>query len=229
MNTRQYRIAGSVLLALVMVSIAGCGGEAPPEKEATKTTVSATPTTPVLVPTLTIQATPIPTHKVATRMVPPTPLPTVVTKRTTLEIDWGGICPPSPEKEGQVVANLEMGSTVEIEGYLYVKSTSIKRDEAMVFTLRAVSYYGTGWSRECRIHVFVPIGTGPNHVGELPKKFKFTDVVVWDKDGREIRGWERSLDGYHVHVTGQVVKAYGGATGLSGSNTIRLTEITLLE
>jgi len=270
-----------VIATLVVISIAGCGGEAITATLAPspKTAASATPTTLTPGPTLTIytvqqgdtlgeiaarnqtsveaiaaannisdtnrieigqqlvipptslptQTTPIPTRKVATRAVSPTPLPTVVTKRTTPEIDWGGICPPSPKNEGQVVGNLEIGSTVRIEGHLYVKPSGIIRNKAMPFTLRAVSYYGTGWSRECRLHVFIPIGTGPNQVGELPKKFKFTDVVVWDKDGREIRGFQRSLDSHHVRVVGEVIKAYGGETGLSGSNTIRLIEITLLE
>jgi len=105
------------------------------------------------------------------------------------------------------------------------------RDGMMPFTLRGIPYQSgdSGWSNACQIHLLIPIGTGPNHVNELPENFQMGDVVVWDTTGREIRGWQRNLDSYHVRVSGLVVKAYGGETGLGGSNTLRLEEIRLLE
>jgi len=123
-----------------------------------------------------------------------------------------------------------MGARMEIEGYLYVKSASLKRGQMMAFTLRGIPYQrGTDWSKACKIHLFIPIGSGPNHVVELPSTFSISDVVVWDKTGREIRGWTRSLDSRRVRVLGEVAKRYGSETGLQGSNTMHLVEIELLD
>ena len=130
-----------------------------------------------------------------------------------------------------MVANLPLDSTVELDAYLYVKSFAMLRDGMMPFTLRGIPYQSgdTTWSDACQIHLLIPMGTGPNHVGELPEKFQMGDVVVWDSAGREISGWQRNLDSYHVRVVGVVIKAYGGDTGLDGSNTVRVEQIELLE
>lgn len=179
-------------------------------------------------------AEPEPTEAVAptpTDVVPPTATIAPAATREAESEDWGEICQPSPEEEGQLVANLNTGTTVELEGHLYVKSFSMIREGMMPFTLRESPYGapGTDWTDACQIHVFIPIGAGPNHVIELPDEFKIGDVVVWDKTGREIRGWQRNLDSFHVRLAGVVIESYGGETGLGGSNTIRLQEIELLE
>jgi LysM repeat protein len=179
-------------------------------------------------------AEPEPTEVVSaapTEVVPPTPATVPSVAPEAGAEDWGEICQPSPTEEGQLVANLTTGTTVQLQGYLYVKSFSMIREGMMPFTLREFPYgAGTaGWSEACQIHVFIPVGSGPNHVIELPDEFQMGDVVVWDKTGREIRGWQRNLDSYHVRLVSLVVEPYGGETGLGGSNTIRLQEIELLE
>ena len=171
------------------------------------------------------------TKKPTTEAAEPTPTEGRVALPGTPPKDWGGICQPWPGKEGRLAPSMDMDSTVELEGHLYVKSSSVKRGEMMAFTLRAIPYVtgDTGFSNACQVHVFIPIGTGPNHVCEVPSKFKIEDVVVWDKDGREIGGWHKSLDSRPVRVVGKVIRIYGTKTGLSGSNTIALSEIELLE
>jgi hypothetical protein len=161
----------------------------------------------------------------ATATVPPTEAPPADTQ------DWAGFCEPSPQEDGSLVANLQLGSTVQLDAYLYVKSFSMMHDGMMPFTLRGIPYQSgdANWSNACQIHLLVPVGTGPNHVNELPEKFQMGQVMVWDSSGKEIRGWQRSLDSFHVRVTGVVVEPYGGDTGLSGSNTIQLQQIQLLE
>lgn len=128
------------------------------------------------------------------------------------------------------MANLAMGTTVELEAYLYVKSFSMLREGMMPFTLREIPYQSgsTDWNDVCQVHLLIPIGSGPNQVNELPDNFQMGDVVVWDATGREIRGWQRNLDSYRVRVRGLMVEAYGADTGLDGSNTIRLETIELL-
>jgi LysM repeat protein len=161
----------------------------------------------------------------ATATVPPTEAPPADTQ------DWAGFCEPSPQEDGSLVANLQLGSTVRLDAHLYVKSFSMMHDDMMPFTMRGIAYHSgdANWSNACQIHLLVPVGTGPNHVNELPEQFQMGQVVVWDNSGREIRGWQRSLDSFHVRVTGVVVEPYGGDTGLGGSNTIQLQQIQLLE
>lgn len=179
-------------------------------------------------------AEPEPTEAVAPTpadVVPPTATIAPTIPPETHREDWGEICQPSPIEEGQLIANLTMGTTVQLQGYLYVKSFSMIREGMIPFTLREFPYGvgSTDWSEACQIHVFIPIGSGPNHVIELPDEFQIGDVVVWDKTGREIRGWQSNLDSFHVRLVGVVVRTYGEETGLGGSNTIRLEEIQLLE
>jgi LysM repeat protein len=144
---------------------------------------------------------------------------------------WEAFCEPSPQEEGTLVANLPMGSTVQLDAYLYVKSFSLRHDGMMPFTLRGIPYRSgdDNWIDACQVHLLVPVGIGPNHVNELPENYQMAQVVVWDTTGRAIQGWQRSLDSFHVQVTGVVVEPYGGDTGLSGSNTIQLQQIQLLE
>jgi len=235
--TRTAKFTLLLSLALLMI-LAGCGQEAmqgPGETAAPRETATAPPeltTTPQPTPT----SAPIPTP---TEAAPPTPTeaaqidPTAAPSEpsVTQAQDWGAFCQPSPKEEGMLVANLPMGSTVELDAYLYVKSFSNIRDDMMPFTLRGIPYQSgdSGWSDACQIHLLIPIGTGPNHVKELPDKFQMGQVVVWDGSGREISGWQRNLDSYHVRVVGLVVKAYGGDTGLDGSNTLRVEQVHLLD
>ena len=239
------------LLIITFLLLVGCGGEATPSPDLVATevavqkaaaatlTAEAPPPTPQPMPTEAVSpppteiAPPAPTEVVAptpTEVVPPTPTPAPPPPPGTETTYWVDFCQPSPSEEGKLVANLDLGSTVELEAYLYVKSFSNIRDGMMPFTLKEIPYesHEADWIDACQIHLLIPIGTGPNHVGELPDRFQFSDVVVWDKTGQEIRGWQRNLDGFHVRVMGVVVEAYGGDTGLGGSNTIRLQEIELL-
>ena len=225
---------GTLLLSLILLLVlASCGQDAtegPGEIVAPQETATAPPEPR---PTPTTAASPTPTEA-----APPTPAEPAPPSPTTAPpappeaqgADWATFCQPSPEDENLLVANLPLGSTVELEAYLYVKSFSNIRDNMMPFTLRGIPYQSgdNGWTDACQIHLQIPIGTGPSHVKELPDKFQMGQVVVWDSAGREISGWQRGLDSYHVRVRGVVVKAYGGDTGLDGSNTVRLKEITLL-
>ncbi len=222
---------GALILCLVLLMmLTACGQEAAEEAAPTVPpqevrTVEPAPTpTPQPTPTEALPPTP-------TEAAPPTPTPVPPAAPEVEAEDWAEFCQPSPEEEGVLVANLAVGSTVELDAYLYVKSYSNIRNNVMPFTLRGIPYQSgdSGWIDACQIHLLIPIGTGPNHVKELPDKFQFGDVVVWHNAGGEIRGWQRNLDSYHVRVRGVVVDAYGGDTGLNGSNTVRLEEIELLE
>ena len=178
------------------------------------------------VPEPTKAVAPTPAEPAAsTPTVPPAEAPPSDTQ------EWAGFCEPSPLEQGSLVANLQLGSAVQLDAHLYVKSFSMMHDGMMPFTLRGIPYRSgdAGWADACQIHLLVPVGSGPNHVIELPKNFQMSQVVVWDTTGREIRGWQRSLDSFHVRVTGVVVEPYGGDTGLQGSNTIQLQQIQLLE
>jgi hypothetical protein len=215
-------------LALLMV-LTACGSQATEEPAATAAP-QETPTTPSA-PTPTPQPTPTePLPPTPAEGPPPTPTAVQPPAPETETQDWSAFCQPSPEEEGVLVANLAMGSAVELDAYLYVKSYSNIRDNMMPFTLRGIPYQSgdSTWIDACQVHLLIPIGTGPNHVKELPDKFQFGDVVIWDNTGAEIQGWQRNLDSYHVRVRGVVVEAYGGDTGLNGSNTVRLEEIELL-
>jgi hypothetical protein len=234
----------ATLLVLALFLLVGCGGEAAPTPDLVATEVAvqkaaaATLTAEVPTPTFTARPTeavsPTPTGIVPTtptEIVPPTPtLAPPPPPEAEAEV-WVDICQPSPKEEGQLVANFDLGSTVELEAYFYVKSFSNIRDGMMAFTLKEIPYasHEANWLEACQIHLFIPVGTGPNHVGQLPDRFQFGDVVVWDVTGREIRGWQRNLDSFHVRVVGVVIETYGEDTGLGGSNTIRLQEIELLE
>ena len=209
----------------MLLVLAGCGQE---ETEGPGHTVAPQETAtapPEPAPTTAVITTP-------TAAPPPSPSPTTVPPAPpeAQGADWATFCQPSPEDQNLLVANLPLGSTVELDAYLYVKSFSNIRDNMMPFTLRGIPYQSgdNGWTDACQIHLQIPIGTGPSHVKELPDKFQMGQVVVWDSAGREISGWQRGLDSYHVKVRGVVVKAYGGDTGLDGSNTVPLEEITLL-
>jgi hypothetical protein len=232
------------LLLLTLLLLVGCGGEATPSpdlvatevavQKAAAATLTAEAPRPTPQPTPTEAVSPSPTEIVPstpTEMVPPTPTVAPPPPPEAEATYWVDFCQPSPKEEGQLVANLDIGSTAELDAYLYVKSFSNIRDGMMPFTLKEIPYasHEANWLEACQIHVFIPIGTGPNHVGELPDRFQFGDVVVWDKTGQEIRGWQRNLDSFHVRVVGVVVETYGEDTGLGGSNTIRLQEIELLE
>lgn len=232
------------LLVFTLFLLVGCGGETAPTpdlvatevavQKAAAATLTAEAPAPAYTATPTEAVSPTPTEIVPptpTAMVPPTPTLAPPPPSGTEATYWVDICQPSPKEEGQLVANLDMGSSVELEGYLYVKSYSNIRDGLMPFTLKEIPYdsHEANWLEACQIHLFIPIGTGPNHVGELPDRFQFGDVVVWDATGREIRGWQRNLDSFHVRVVGVVMETYGEDTGLGGSNTIRLQEIELLE
>jgi hypothetical protein len=228
----------TLLLSLVLLMIlAGCGQEAtegPGEAAVPQQTATVAPEpTSTPQPTPTTAAVPTPAQAAPPPEEPAQPSPTspAPTPPETQPADWAAFCQPSPKEEGVMVANLPLGSTVELDAYLYVKSFSNIRDNMMPFTLRGIPYQSgdSGWIDACQIHLQIPIGTGPNHVKELPDKFQMSQVVVWDGSGREISGWQRSLDSYHVKVRGLVVKAYGGDTGLDGSNTLRVEQIELLE
>ena len=226
---------GTLLLSLILLLVlAGCGQgatEGPAEIVAPQETATSPPEP---VPTPTTAPIPTPTEEAQpTPAEPPPPSPTAAPP-APLEprgADWATFCQPSPEDQNLLVANLPLGSIVELDAYLYVKSFSNIRDNMMPFTLKGIPYRSgdDGWIDACQVHLKIPIGTGPNHVKELPDKFQMGQVVVWDSAGGEISGWQRGLDSYHVRVRGAVVEAYGGDTGLDGSNTLRLEEITLLE
>jgi len=227
---------GTLLFSLVLLLVlAGCGQEAtegPAEVVAPQATATAPPEpTPTPQPTPTTAAIPTPTAAPPPTPAEPPPPTSTAAPPEAQGADWATFCQPSPEDQNLLVANLPLGSTVELDAYLYVKSFSNIRDNMMPFTLRGIPYQSgdSGWIDACQIHLQIPIGTGPNHVKELPDKFQMSQVVVWDSAGREISGWQRGLDSFHVRVRVVVVKAYGGDTGLDGSNTLRLEEITLLE
>lgn len=163
-----------------------------------------------------------------------TPARTVAPDTTApqTEKDWPGICHPSPTKEGARVADLNIGETVELTGYLYVKGITTVANEKIVFSFCPAPYqsYASGeWSDRCTIHAWIRRDKAgkPNHVREYGSTWP--SVVILDKDGREIRGYSRSLDSRHVRLKGTVVKPYGTATGLGGSHTIDVAEIELLE
>jgi hypothetical protein len=226
---------GTLLLSLILLLVlAGCGQEAtevPGETVAPQEPATAPPeptptSTTAPIPTPTEEAQPTPAEA-----PPPTPTAAPPAPPEAQGTNWATFCQPSPEDQNLLVANLPLGSTVELDAFLYVKSFSNIRDNMMPFTLRGIPYQSgdSGWIDACQIHLQIPIGAGPNHVNELPDKFQMGQVVVWDSAGREISGWQRGLDSFHVRVKGVVVKAYGGDTGLDGSNTLRLEEITLLE
>ena len=172
-----------------------------------------------------------PAEKAPTQVAEATPAGTTPQTAGAVRKEWGEICHPWPGQEDRLAASMEMDTTVELEGYLYVKSASLTGGETMAFTLRGIPYVtgDNAWSKACQIHAWIPIGTGPNHVSKVPSTFKIQDVVVWDRDGREIGGWYSSLDSRRVRLVGKVARAYGTQTGLSGSNTISLEEIELLE
>lgn len=229
-----------ICLALLL-AIAGCAQaptEAPPAARETPSVAREPEGTEAIPPTPTEVTPPTPTQEVQptpTETAQPTPTappPTATTPQPPppQTENWAAFCQPSPKEEGEIVANLPLGNTVELDAYLYAKSFSMIREGMMPFTLREIPYQtgSTTWSEACQIHLLIPIGTGPNHVNELPDKFQMGDVVVWDMTGREIRGWQRNLDSYHVRVSGVVVEAYGGDTGLDGSNTIRMEQIELI-
>lgn len=216
-------------IAALEATIAALSGEQQEQLRPATVTPYPSPTPPS-----TVVPSPEPTEVVAptpSEVVPPTPATAAAVPPETEAQNWGEICQPSPEEEGQLVANLNMGTTVELKGHLYVKSFSMIREGMMPFTLREFPYGepDTNWSEACLIHVFIPIGSGPNHVIELADKFEIGDVVVWDTTGREIRGWQRNLDSFRVRLVGVVIETYGEETGLGGSNTIRLQEVELLE
>lgn len=225
MKTLTLLATGAILAALFFQCWPSLIQEEPPIQAPTEVSAAATQA-PTAAPTPTLAPSPTPTEIVA-----PTPTTAPAPPPEAEAEDWGQICQPSPEEEGEEVANMTMGSRVELEAYLYPKSFSTIRQGMMPFTLREIPYdvHNPDWGGACEIHVFIPIGTGPNQVIELPQKFQLDDVVVWDKTGREIRGWQRNLDSFHVRVVGVVVETYGADTGLGGSNTIRLEEIELLE
>jgi murein DD-endopeptidase MepM/ murein hydrolase activator NlpD len=180
------------------------------------------------------QPAPAPTEAAAptpAEQAPPTPTVVATTAPVADTQNWQTFCQASPQEEGKTVANLPLGGSVQIEAHLYVKSFSMMHDGMMPFTLREKPYQSgdPGWADACQIHLLIPVGTGPNHTKELPKNFQMGQVVVWDASGREIQGWQRSLDSFRVRVIGVVVEPYGGQTGLDGSNTVRLEGIHLLE
>jgi hypothetical protein len=232
--TKTTKVTALLLLA-ALLAVVGCGqqaAEAPVETLPPHDTPTVAPTpTPSAEPAAAEVTAPSPTETPSPTPTTPSPTPTAVVAAPPAAADWGEICQPSPAEQGKEAASLALGSTVELEAYLYVKSFAMIGDGMMPFTLREIAYGApdTNWNDACQIHLLIPIGSGPNHVTELPDKFDFGDVVVWDNTGREIRGWQRNLDSYRVRVVGVVVETYGTDTGLPGSNTIRLQEVQLLE
>lgn len=234
--TRSPRALASVALLVLAISSCRLQPIAPPAESAPPSGPRETPPVAAGAPSIP-QATP-------TELVVETPsesrLPTPATSPTAppepLAEDWGEICQPSPSEAGKIVANLNLGDRIELRGYLYVNQFPAVSQGLMPFLFREIPYpsgadigHQMNWGDACLAYVYISIGSGPNHVGELPREFRLADVMVWDKDGKDIRGWERNLDSFHVRVVGVVVESYGTETGLSGSNTIRLEDIELLE
>ena len=148
------------------------------------------------------------------------------------ERSWPGICHPAPENESARVANLPLGETVELTGYLYLKIVTRVSRERIVFSFCPAPYesYPPGSRSDwCTIHAWIhrDMAGSPNHVREYGTTW--TSVVILDMHGREIRGWTGTRDSRHVRVVGTVVQPYGSATGLGGSHTIEVSEIELLE
>lgn len=149
-----------------------------------------------------------------------------------VEKNWPGLCHPSLTEEGARVADLPIGESVELTGYLYVKASIFVSNNRYTFTFRPApyqSYDSETWHSQCTIHARIPRDREgrPNHVKEYGTSFP--SVVVLDMNGREIRGWTRIRDSRHVRLKGTVVQPYAMATGLGGSHTIDVTEIELLD
>jgi hypothetical protein len=225
-------------VALLVLAVSGCRLQqtATPAKP-------APPSGPQETPTLAGGATSIPqatptelfveTESASSLPTPPS-LPTEPPE--SLAEDWGEICQRSPSEAGKIFANLNLGDRIELRGYLYVNQFPAISQGLVPFLFREIPYPSSAemgqqmsWGDACLAYVYISIGSGPTHVGEFPREFRLADVVVWDQDGKEIQGWERNLDSFHVRVVGVVVGTYGTKTGLSGSNTIRLEDIELLE
>jgi LysM repeat protein len=138
-------------------------------------------------------AAPAPTEAVApppAEEAPPSPTLLATAMPLADTLDWQVFCQASPQEEGTLVANLQLGSTVQLDAHLYVKSFSMMHDGMVPFTLRETPYQSgdADWANVCQIHLLIPVGAGPNHVNELPKNFQMGQVVVWDASGREIQG-----------------------------------------
>jgi LysM repeat protein len=165
-----------------------------------------------------------------------TPVPAATDTPGTAELEaeknWEGICHPSPEEAGARVADLNRGDTVELVGYLYVRTYTFTLNDRILFHLFPAPYnsYESGtWDQQCFIRVWIARDENgkPNHVKAYGKSR--ADVVILDKDGQEIRGWSGSRDSLHVRIRGQVVSPFPKPTGLGGSHTINLIEIERLQ
>jgi LysM repeat protein len=147
------------------------------------------------------------------------------------EKNWPGICHPSPEEAGARVADLNRGDTVELVGYLYVRSFTFTLNDRILFHLFPAPYnsYESGtWEQQCYIRVWIARDESgkPNHVKQYGKSR--AEVVILDKEGQEIVGWSGARDSLHVRLRGQVVSPFPKPTGLGGSQTINLIEIERL-
>jgi hypothetical protein len=226
------------LVGLLVLTISGCQPQAMATQGESTPLLASEVAPPVAIqapstsqPTLSEEVTATPT-----KVSPSTPTPPPIATPNIEAEAWRQICQPSPIEEGKTVANLALGSRVELRGYLYVNPFPFVSQGLMPLILKEIPYpWGAditeqmGWADVCEIYVSIPIGSGPNNVIELPSRFQLADVVVWDKNGQEMQGWQKNLDSFHVLVVGVVIETYGKETGLGGSNNIRLEELELLE
>ena len=141
---------------------------------------------------------------------------------------WDEVCQPmaTTADPDDWIADVPLGSTVELTGYLYVKSTFVTSGTNYPFTFRSVAY-STGVSDspawKCDMSVRIAVGYGPNQVEPLPTgTFSYSDVRVRDAAGAVITGWTGILDSKPVRVVGVGTLEYGGDNGLPGTNTITL-------
>jgi len=172
--------------------------------------------------TLPVEAVAPPsTQPAATSTATQSPAPLVIGE------DWSAVCAVSPAL-GRVVGNAPLGADIEIRGYITPPSVFIVNG-SLPFRLKPRAYaQGIDWAKLCTFTVQIPFGDGPNQVSPLPDNAQFTDVVARDRDGRTLSGWKNNLESRHVLVRGTVAKL-PSEKGLSGSSTINLSEILLLE
>jgi hypothetical protein len=146
---------------------------------------------------------------------------------------WDDICHPmaTTYDPNDWVADVGLGSTVDLTGYLYVKSIFSTNGTTYPLSLRSVAY-STGVSGtpawNCDVTVQIAVGYGPNQIEPLPSNFSYSDVRVRDATGTVITGWTGILDSKHVRVVGLGTPEYGGDNGLPGTDTITLQTLQAL-
>ncbi len=147
--------------------------------------------------------------------------------------EWDDICrqaATTADPDGWV-ADFALGSTVDLTGYLYVKSIFSTNGTTYPLRLRSVAYstsvYDTpAW--KCDVTVQMAVGYGPNQIEPLPSSFSYSDVRVRDSAGTLITGWTGILDSKHVRLVGLGTTEYGGDNGLAGTDTITLQTLQAL-